>query len=556
MLGRLLERKSNSPRASTGSWWPINTANAVHSHAGPDVSEHNSLTLPALFRAIDFLASHLAMLPWPVQQRINEGTNERRREHPVYRLLNEESNEEMASVSLRRSWHLHTMIWGNGRIEIVRNRLGQPRELWPLVPDRTETRRADGTRKLIHRYRKDAGGYRDISHTDVIHTAGLGYDGLVGYGLIRQLAKENIGLALAISQYAQSFFGNSTILGAILSAPNVMSDEQKAANVKAWNESRQGPGKAFGAVMMDGGMTVSHAGVENEHAQTLELMTFSVQDIARWTGVPPPMLMELSNATFTNITEQGIWYVKYTLAPWFKVYEQEATRKLFTREERDAGYHVKFVAEGLLRGDFKARVEGYDKLNRMGVYSVNDILELEDRNTIGEEGDARLVDMNRQPLDAIGENEPQGNAPPSPPGGFNRDSSATVYDLAAVVIPTLAHTLERMWRVAARAEQRAKASDRDIGEWAAIFYSTHIEHLRSELLPVVQTFAGIVQAATPAGLLTSDWSAVISDYTVNMADAHARPNGRTDARELAVTIIRDFVAQVTTASCEDTNDGN
>jgi HK97 family phage portal protein len=496
------------------------------------------------------------MLPWPVQQRINEGTNERRREHPVYRLLNEEPNEEMASVSLRRSWHLHTMIWGNGRIEIVRDRLGQPRELWLLVPDRTETRRADETRKLIHRYRKDTGGYRDISHKDVIHTAGLGYDGLVGYGLIRQLAKENIGLALAISQYAQSFFGNSTILGAILSAPNVMSDEQRAANVKAWNEARQGPDKAFGAVMMDGGLTVSHAGVENEHAQTLELMTFSVQDIARWTGVPPPMLMELSNATFTNITEQGIWYVKYTLAPWFKVYEQEATRKLFTRAERDAGYHVKFVAEGLLRGDFKARVEGYDKLNRMGVYSVNDILELEDRNTIGEDGDLRLVNMNLQTLEAAGEAKPQGNAQPGPPGGFNQESSASVYDLAAAAVPTLADTLERMWRVAARAEQRAESSGADMDEWAATFYAKHTGKLRAALVPVVETCAGIVRAALPAGVSLSGLEQFASTYAMRMADAHAKPDGRTDARDVAVTIIQEFVAQVGATCCEDTNDGN
>ena len=556
MLGRLLERNDSSTRASTGSWWPINNANAVHSHAGPDVSEHNSLTLPAIFRAVDLLASHLAMLPLPVMQRIDEGTRERRREHPVYRLLNEEPNEEMASVSLRRSWHLHTMIWGNGRVEIVRDRLGQPRELWPLAPDRTQTRRTDQTRKLVHRYQKDTGGYRDIPHENVIHTAGLGYDGLVGYGLIRQLAKENIGLALAISQYAQSFFGNNTILGAVLSAPNVMSSEQRQANVDKWNEARQGPDKAFSAIMLDGGMTVSHAGVQNEHAQTLEILTFSVQDVARWTNVPPPLLMELSNATFSNIVEQGVWYVKYTLAPWFKVYEQEITRKLFTRQERDDGYHVEFVAEGLLRGDFKGRVEGYDKLNRMGVYSVNDILALENRNTIGPEGDKRLVDMNRQPLDAVGDNEPQGNAQPRPPGGANQESSAKVYDLAAAAVPMLADALERMWRVAGRAEQRARALNRDMDEWAATVSAKHTENMRLALVPVAETIAGIVRAALPAGVSLSGLDQFASTYMMRMADAHAKPDGRTDASELAMAIIQDFVAQVRATCCEDVNDGN
>lgn len=556
MLGRLLERNDSSTRASTGSWWPVNNANAVRSHAGPDVSEHNSLTLPAIFRAVDLLASHLAMLPLPVMKRIDEGTRKHRREHPNYRLLNEEPNEEMASVSLRRSWHLHTMIWGNGRVEIVRDRLGQPRELWPLAPDRTQTRRTDQTRKLVHRYRKDTGGYRDIPHENVIHTAGLGYDGLVGYGLIRQLAKENVGLALAISQYAQSFFGNNTILGAILSAPNVMPTEQREANIKAWNEARQGPDKAFGAVMMDGGLTVSHAGVENEHAQTLELLTFSVQDVARWTNVPPPLLMELSNATFSNIVEQGVWYVKYTLAPWFKVYEQEITRKLFTRKERDNGYHVEFVAEGLLRGDFKGRVEGYDKLNRMGVYSVNDILALENRNTIGSEGDERLVDMNRQPLSAVGDNQPQGNAQSRPPGGANLESSAIVYDLAAAAVPTLADTLERMWRVAARAEQRAEVSGADMDEWAATFYAKHTEKLRVALVPVVDTIVGLVYTATPKIASAPTCATLASEYTPQIAIAHARPNGRTDAREVAETIIADYVAFAIRRSCEGMNDGN
>ena len=368
----------------------------ARTQAGISVNEEKSLTLPAIFRAVDSLASHLAMLPLPVYRRLENGDRERATDHPVYGLLNSEPNSEQTAMSFRRALHLHAMLWGNGYAMIERGSRGKPRALWTLLPEDVTPRRHDGTGRLYYEHRSPTGEPENLRAEDVLHVAGLSYDGVVGYGLIKQIARENIGLGLAIASYAQSFFGNNAILGTILSSPTVLKKEQKEANLAAWNAAHQGPDKAFRSIMMDGGLKAEKLAVDNDSAQMLETMTFGVQDVARWTNVPPPLLMELSRATFSNITELGMWYVKFGLAPWFATYEQEFGRKLLTAAEHKTHY-VEYLSHALMRGDDKARAQYYATMIDRGIMSINEVRKLENLNSIGPAGDEHRVPMNTEP---------------------------------------------------------------------------------------------------------------------------------------------------------------
>ena len=162
----------------------MDRSGSVASHAGVPVSEERSLTLPAVFCAIDLAASHMAMLPCPVIQRVDAKTTEKRPEHPVHALINRDANPEQGSFTQRRSWHLHTVLWGNGRLEIERTGDGTPRYLWPLLPDRTVTTRTNRTNELIYRVTRANGQQQIIAADNVLHVAGLSYEGIDGYGLI------------------------------------------------------------------------------------------------------------------------------------------------------------------------------------------------------------------------------------------------------------------------------------------------------------------------------------------------------------------------------------
>ena len=405
-----------------GMWTASNTARGWEdliphkTQAGIGVNEEKALTLPAVFRAVDSLASHLAMLPLPVYRRLENGDRERATDHTAHGLLNSEPNPEQTAIAFRRAMHLHALLWGNGYAEVERGTRGRPRALWLRLPDAVTPRRHDTNGKLYYECRLTTGEPEIIPAADMIHIAGLSYDGVVGFGLIKQIARENIGLGLAIASYAQSFFGNNAILGTILSSPTVLKKEQKEANLAAWNAAHQGPDKAFRSIMMDGGLKAEKLAVDNDAAQVLEIMTFSVQDVARWLNVPPPMLMDLSRATFSNIVEQGMWYVKYSLAPWFKVYEQEFGRKLLTAAERK-NHFVEYLAHGLMRGDDKARGEYYSLMLDRGVLTINEVRRLENLNGIGPAGDEHYVPLNMTTAERMAEGADSSDSKASPPRG-------------------------------------------------------------------------------------------------------------------------------------------
>ena len=117
-----------------------------------------------------------------------------------------------------------------------------------------------------------------------------------------------------------------------------------------------------------------------EDAQFLETRKFSRSEIAGIYNVPAHMVNDLEHATFSNISEQAIQFVRHTMMPWIVKYEQEYNRKLFTRAERAAGYYVKFNLNGLLRGTAKDRAELYSKAIRDGWMNRNEVRSLEEMN--------------------------------------------------------------------------------------------------------------------------------------------------------------------------------
>ena len=115
------------------------------------------------------------------------------------------------------------------------------------------------------------------------------------------------------------------------------------------------------------------------------------------------MVGDLEKSSFSNIEQQSLEFVKYTLEPWVIRWEQTIQRTLFTKEEKSR-YFVKFNLEGLLRGDYQSRMNGYATARQNGWMSANDIRELEnlDRIPAEEGGDLYLINGNMLPLRQAG----------------------------------------------------------------------------------------------------------------------------------------------------------
>jgi HK97 family phage portal protein len=288
----------------------------------------------------------------------------------------------------------HLLLWGNAFAQIIRDGRGVVLALYPLLPDRmTVDRTTDG--HLYYEYRKDT-GYVILLPEDVLHIPGLGYDGLIGYSPIA-MAKNAIGMAIATEEYGSKFFANGASPGGVLEHPGVVKDPARIR--ESWNVVYQGSGNAHRVAVLEEGMKFQPIGIPPEQAQFLETRKFQINEIARIFRIPPHMIGDLEKSSFSNIEQQSLEFVKYTLDPWVVRWEQAMQRTLLSPTEKK-DYFIKFNVDGLLRGDYQSRMNGYAVGRQNGWMSSNDIRELENLNRIPEElgGDLYLINGNMTKL--------------------------------------------------------------------------------------------------------------------------------------------------------------
>jgi HK97 family phage portal protein len=228
-----------------------------------------------------------------------------------------------------------------------------------------------------------------LSPSDVLHIPGLGFDGLVGYSPIA-MAKNAVGLAIATEEYGAKFFANGAAPGGVLEHPGTIKDPQKIK--ESWNAAYQGSGNSHRVAVLEEGMKYQPIGISPEQAQFLETRKFQINEIARIFRVPPHMLADLEKSSFSNIEQQSLEFVKYTLDPWVVRWEQSMCRALLMESEKSKLF-IKFNVDGLLRGDYVSRMSGYATARQNGWMSANDIRELENLDRIPAElgGDLYLI---------------------------------------------------------------------------------------------------------------------------------------------------------------------
>jgi len=216
---------------------------------------------------------------------------------------------------------------------------------------------------------------------DVLHIPGLGFDGLVGYSPIA-MAKNAIGMAIACEEYGAKFFANGAAPSGVLEHPGTIKDPAKVR--EAWMSQFGGSGNAGKTAILEEGMKYTPISINPQEAQFLETRKFQINEIARIFRVPPHMVGDLEKSSFSNIENMSREFVVYTLTPWLCRWEESLARSLFTPDEKK-GYFVRFNVDGLLRGDFAGRMQGYSTGIQNGFYCPNDIRQLEDLNLIPEE---------------------------------------------------------------------------------------------------------------------------------------------------------------------------
>ena len=395
----LFKNKRYARDSTAGSFLSFFFGNTA---SGKRVNERTAMQITAVYACIRILAESVAQLPLHLYKYNSTGGKERATEHSLYKLLHDEPNPEMTSFVFRETLMTHLLLYGNAYAQIIRNGKGGVLALYPLMANRmTVDRNEKGELYYKYQHSQDEantmkGSTVTLKPRDVFHIVGLSADGIVGYSPIA-MAKNAIGMSIACEEYGSKFFNNGAVPGGVLEHPDQLKNPEKVR--ESWTNTFGGSQNAGKVAVLEEGMKYHPISIPNNEAQFLETRKFQINEIARIFRIPPHMIGDLEKSSFSNIEQQSLEFVKYTLEPWVARWEQAIVRSLLNENEKK-DYFVKFNLEGLLRGDYQSRMNGYAVGRQNGWMSANDIRQLENLDQISEEegGNAYLVNGNMIPL--------------------------------------------------------------------------------------------------------------------------------------------------------------
>ena len=382
--GENLPEVTDSVRDS-GQIFSFGTANS-----GEKVDEQSAMQISAVYACVRLLAETVAALPLHLYRYTDDGKGkESAFDHPLYRILYRQPNDEMSSFIWRETMMTHLLLWGNAYSQIIRDGRNNVLGLYPLLPENVEVDRDEQGQLyyIYHAYTDEVPGEQNqdiyFRKDEILHIPGLGFNGLVGFSPIAMM-KNSLGTTLAVEKYGASFFKNGAQPSGVLEHPGVLKDPQKIRD--NWTAVYGGANNAHRVAVLEEGMAYKAISLPPEDSQFLSTRQFGVEEICRIFRVPPHMVQSLEHATFSNIEHQSIDFVVHTLTPWLVRFEQAIIKDLLLEEEQDVLF-PKFNVDGLLRGDYQSRMNGYATGISNGFLSPNDIHRLENMDLIpAEEG--------------------------------------------------------------------------------------------------------------------------------------------------------------------------
>ncbi len=338
-----------------------------------NVNPKTAISIPAVWACIKVIAETIATLPCHVYERTDDKII-RTKNHNLNYLLHHSPNGYITKVNFFETILVHTLIYGNAFVEIERDKMLEVEALHLLSPDNMNVVFENGT--VGYEYSND-GIIKKYSKDEIIHIAGLSGNGLMGFSPIYTFHTD-LSVMLAQSNFSLDFFSNGAKKTPILTSDTKLSAEVRT-NLK--NSFRTSFEK--GIVLLENGIKVEPITMALSDAQFLESKTFSLQDCCRIYRVPPHMAGDLSHATFSNIEHEYIAFVRDTIVTWCVRLENAFGMKLFNRTDKTE-YFIKFVVDGLLRGDTATRQAAYKTQLENGVITVNEWREKENLPPIDE----------------------------------------------------------------------------------------------------------------------------------------------------------------------------
>lgn len=406
--------------------------NGMVSMSGQIVTADTAIRVMAVYRAVRLLSQTIASLPIRVFKVMGNGALAPAEQHPLHDLLTYRPNKWQTPFEWKEQMGGHLELRGNGYSELISDGRGRVREMIPLHPDRVYPKRefVPGFDEEVQYYEfwPKNGPMRVVYPDEMLHLRGYSIDGLIGLSPI-SIARETVGLTMAAEEHAARFFSNNASPGGVLSTPKTMDETAQKRLKKSWEAMHSGSRNAHRVAVLEDGLTWTQVGIDNRDAQFIENRKFQIREIARMFDLPPHKLMDMEQATFSNIEHQSIEFVQDAIRPRIIRWEEAMARDCLLPSD-EGKYVLSFNLDALLRGDSAARGTFYKDLFSVGAFSPNDILRREGQNPF-KDGDERFVPVNMQPISrAVTMPAPELVPQPGEPAKPAKDPKATSQEAA------------------------------------------------------------------------------------------------------------------------------
>jgi HK97 family phage portal protein len=411
----LAQRIKTEKRGTTGEEKFWRRIFGGHGKVDESVGAMRAMQTSTVYACVKLISEDVAALPFPVY-RITASGKERAIDYPLYNLLNNKPNPEQIAIQFREMMMANLLLGGDAYAEIEFDDGGQPVALWPLPYWCVQPMRGPRYELYYQVTIPRTNESKQLQPYRILRIPGFALEGDKGLSPIA-MARRSINLAQATESFGYEFFANGTNVGSVVTTPNALSDKAFTRLQSDLRDKYEGLGKAHRLMLLEEGLKFEKNVVPPDDAQFLETRKFQQDEIARIYRVPPHMIGDMTNAKFNNVEQQDLFYLKHTLLPYLRRWEQAVYGSLIPDELKKV-YYAEHVIEGLLRADIKTRFEAYQVALQNGWYNRDEVRELENQNAIpGGLGKKYTVNAATIPLE-------QAVNPPKPePGGKGGDGS-------------------------------------------------------------------------------------------------------------------------------------
>lgn len=373
----------------------------LSTYTGKTISMDEALSCSVVWACSKVISESEACMSLPVLQKIGEQRIERR-QSKLWAVLNDAPNSYQTAFDIRETVTQHALNYGNGYAHIVRrNGTGETIGLHLIQPANVVRTTLEGLNQLRYDIKED-GVERSYKGENILHLRGMSHDGINGYP-VYQKARQAISLWLALEQYGALFFARGGMPAGMLKKQMPFSNDEARKQFREDIETAyQTIEQSHRWLVTEGEWDFTAFGLDPEKMQFVAVRQFMIAEICRWYRVQPHLVADLSRATFSNIEQLALEFIKLTLMPWITRWEKTIWLRLLTKKEKEAGYYVKHNVNSLMRGDFQSRMAAYSTMLQNGKNSINEVRALEDEDPI-EGGDAHHIQLNMQTVPGTGD---------------------------------------------------------------------------------------------------------------------------------------------------------